>query len=221
MGYDFELDQNTIYIGEAENVTSRLKSHKAKEWTQVVVFVSKDGNLTKAHGKYLEGELINKANSVSKAHVLNSQGSGAMLPESDAADMNVFFNKMLQLLPILGVADFEQPTENAFGSNVIDLICTIKGLKATGYMTPKGFLVEKGSQAVAAHRKSAVRTAKKRDELVQKGVLVMTDDHLVFSRDYEFPSSSAAAAVIRGGASSGPMNWKDRKGRTLKTLESQ
>jgi hypothetical protein len=50
------------YIGEAEVIRERLKQHKTKEfWTSAIVFVSKDENLTKAHVRYLESKLLEKA----------------------------------------------------------------------------------------------------------------------------------------------------------------
>jgi hypothetical protein len=53
-GTDPESGKSAIYIGEAENIRSRIKSHVEKDfWNQAVYFVSKDENLTKAHIRYL------------------------------------------------------------------------------------------------------------------------------------------------------------------------
>ena len=47
-----------LYIGEADDVWARLQSHGNKDsWTSVVVFVSNDLNLTKAHVRWLEAKL--------------------------------------------------------------------------------------------------------------------------------------------------------------------
>ena len=48
--------QITLYVGEADEVNSRLKNHiNGKDWwDSFVCFISKDGNLTKAHVRYLE-----------------------------------------------------------------------------------------------------------------------------------------------------------------------
>ncbi len=43
-------------------------------------------------------------------------------------------------------------------------------------------------------------------------------DHLVFIKDMEFSSPSAAAAVIHGGHTNGLTAWKDAQGKTLKGL---
>ena len=48
------------YIGESEDVADRLASHDRKKefWNEVVIFTSKDENLTKAHVKFLEFNLV-------------------------------------------------------------------------------------------------------------------------------------------------------------------
>jgi D-arabinose 1-dehydrogenase-like Zn-dependent alcohol dehydrogenase len=51
--------KNTVYIGESENVFRRLIEHDRKKdfWNEVIIFTSKDENLTKSHIKYLEARL--------------------------------------------------------------------------------------------------------------------------------------------------------------------
>ena len=81
----------------------RLKQHKGKEfWSSAIAFVSKDENLTKAHVRYLEGRLLAEAVVVGRYKVTNSVSSGAKLPESDLQDMEVFLERIAQLLPVLG-----------------------------------------------------------------------------------------------------------------------
>ena len=49
-GTDPESGKPAIYVGEAECVRDRVKSHNDKDfWNQITFFVSKDENLTKAH----------------------------------------------------------------------------------------------------------------------------------------------------------------------------
>ena len=102
-GVNPESGRDRVYIGEAEVIRNRIKGHLERDfWKTLVFFVSKDENLTKAHIKYLEGKLIDTARSVGRFELENSQSSGSHLPESDAADMDVFLYRMEQLLPILG-----------------------------------------------------------------------------------------------------------------------
>lgn len=58
-GSDPESGKPAIYVGEAESIRDRIKAHLEKDfWNQIIFFISKDENLTKAHIRYLEGKLI-------------------------------------------------------------------------------------------------------------------------------------------------------------------
>jgi len=218
-GVDPESGDKAIYIGEAENVANRLKNHSGKDfWNSATVFVSKDENLTKSHIRYIEGKLISIALESSSSLVMNAASSGAKLPESDAAEMDIFLQKTLQLLPVLGVADFSKSVEAPAKEEDI-LFCKIKGLTAKGKRTSGGFTVYAGSQAVLEHRPSAKRMKKKREQLVEKGLLQPENDHLLFTKDVEFGSPSTAAAIIKGGASNGLTAWKNAKGKPLREIE--
>ena len=224
-GYDPESGKPAIYIGEAECIKERVKAHLERDfWNQIVFFISKDENLTKAHIRYLEGKLIEQARQGKRANVVNGQSSGARLPESDREDMEVFLEKIHQLLPVLGVehlmpAASQTPTE----AGQETLYCEIKGLKAKGHLTPNGFLVLKGSQAVLKDRASAKNypwPLNMRQRLEEEGVFLQTENHFVFTRDEEFSSPSAAAAVIHGGHANGLTAWKNKDRKTLKEIES-
>ena len=62
VGPDAQTSADRIYVGEADDVFDRLKTHAKDDtkdfWTRAVTITSKDFNLTKAHGRYLEGRLI-------------------------------------------------------------------------------------------------------------------------------------------------------------------
>lgn len=224
-GTDPESGRPAIYVGEAESIRSRVKAHVEKDfWNQVVYFVSKDENLTKAHIRYLEGRLIESARTAGRALVINGQASGAKLPESDREDMEVFLGKISQLLPVLGVDLLVRASGPATGQpEKAALLCEIKGHRAKGYRTPNGFVVLKDSEAVARERASTEKwpwPRTQRQALKAEGALIERGDRVVFARDVEFASPSAAASVIHGGHANGLIAWKTSAGRTLKEIES-
>ena len=220
IGNDIETGEPSVYVGETEELVKRLKKHLPIEfWNQAVAFVSKDENLTKAHIKYLEGKLIEIGNKAGKGIIQNNQGSGAKLPESDQAEMDIFLDKILKLLPVLGTTLFSIPEVT---TKKIDdrLICKIKGLTAYGNRTDNGFIVYKDSEAVLDDRPSSGRTRVRREQLVARGILLEQDDHLIFTRDHEFTSPSLAASAIRGGHTNGLTAWKTKAGKKLKEIEA-
>lgn len=224
-GVDPESGQSVVYIGEAESIRERVKGHLDKDfWNHIVFFTSKDENLTKAHIRYLEGRLIEHAKKAGRAEVKNSQASGARLPESDREDMEIFLEKIHQLLPVLGVEVLVPTTLNATGASKLEtLSCEIKGLKAIGHLTPNGIVVFAGSQAVLNERPSSQKypwALNMRQKLKSEGILAIKTNHLLFTQDVEFSSPSAAAAVIHGGHANGLIAWKNKNGKTLKELES-
>jgi hypothetical protein len=224
-GTDPENGEALAYIGEAEIIRERLKQHKAKDfWNAVVVFVSKDENLTKAHIRYLENRLLCEAKKAGRYRLENVNSTNPKLPESDREDMEVFLARIQQMLPVLGT-DLLTPiagsTETAKPRQ--ELLCKNKGAIARGRRTEAGFVVFQGSTAVVAERESAetrhpyVVTLRKK--LIQDGTLVEKDGFLLFMKDAEFDSPSAAAAVIHGGGANGLTAWKDPNGKTLKEIE--
>jgi len=224
-GVNPETGKDKVYIGEAEVIRKRVKGHMEKDfWKTIVFFVSKDENLTKAHIKYLEGKLIETAKTVGRSELENAQSSGSHLPESDAADMDIFLFRMEQLLPILG-QDFLKPVIKQEVTKKSDLLfCKIKNLKATGRQTDNGLVVLKDSEAVLEERQSTQKyryAANLRQTLLNENIVVKKEDRLVFISDYEFSSPSAAAGVIHGGQANGLTSWKDSKGISLKQKEEK
>lgn len=224
-GNDPETGKSTVYVGEAESIGDRLRGHLGKDyWNQVVFFISKDENLTKGLVRYLEGRLIDQIKSAGRAVLQNAQGSGSRLPESDREEMEVFLEKIHQLMPVLGTDALVPVGSISSGqAEKRTLFCEIKGLKATGHLTPTGFVVLRGSQAVLKERASAGQyphAIAPRRRLVEDGTLVQDGAHYVFHRDAEFTSPSAAATVVHGGSANGLLAWKTKDGKTLKDLEA-
>lgn len=225
LGMDATTGNPLAYIGEAEHVGERLKQHKSKEfWNSVIIFVSKDENLTRAHIRYLEGRIISAAKSIGRYELANATESGAHLPEADLHDMEVFLDRITQLLPVLG-SDILTPVETKSEPTAKAklLTCAIKNVLAQGARSPSGFIVLKGSTAVLEDRPSAKTqgawTVSLREKLKADGALIPQGDRLIFTRTVEFASPSAAAAVVIGGTARGPAVWKDSAGKTLAELE--
>ena len=128
-------------------------------------------------------------------------------------------------MPILGVEVLIPIAINADGATEFEsLSCEIKGLKATGHLTPNGIIVLAGSQAVLNDRPSFQKypwPLNMRQKLKDDGVLTVKTDHLLFTKDVEFSSPSAAAAVIHGGHANGLIAWKNKDGKTLKHLQAR
>ena len=224
-GIDPDTNKSVIYIGEAESIGDRIKSHLSKDfWNNVAFFISKDENLTKAHIRYIEGRLIEIAKSADRSVVMNSQGSGSRLPESDREDMEVFLEKMQQVLPVLGIEAFVQAASKIESEAEKEMLtCKIKNVVASGYLTPNRIVVLATSEAVLEERGSAKKWPSvmvQRNKLIEEGGLVQDGDKYVFVKDTEFSSPSSAATVIHGGSANGLTAWVNANGKSLKDLQN-
>lgn len=220
-------DGDTIYIGEGDPVRPRLEQHFAKKdfWTRAVFFVAGPGQLNKAHVQYLEAELVERARAAKRMRLENGNiPARPTLSEADKADMDVFLDNMLGILPVLGIDAFERATAAADRTaSSFSLYCHGRGVEAKGRESAQGFIVEAGSQASIENTPSLIQhfawISKLKEELVANGVLVTEGNAYSFTQDYAFSSPSTASAVVLGRASNGRTDWKDETGRTLKEIQ--
>ena len=145
------------------------------------------------------------------------------LSEAERAFVDVFLDNILGILPVVGVHAFEQSSKNITVSLSMELTCQGNGAKATGYDSPQGFVVHKGS-SVAINVTQSLRDhlphiVKLRDELQKSGVIANGGTNLQFAQDFIFSSPSAASSVVLGHSSNGRTAWKDAAGRTLKQIQ--
>lgn len=217
-----------LYIGEGDPVLDRLESHYAKKdfWTRAVFFAAGPGQLNKAHVQFLESRLIQMAKAARRITLDNvNQPTEPTLSEADRADMQVFLDNMLGILPVLGIHAFEKASAVAAVKKNALLTCSGKGVVATGYEATQGFVVKAGSHAVGETVPSMEQHVKgmfdTRQELIANGVLQAEGSCFLFTQDYVFSSPSTAAAVILGRSANGRIEWKDSQGRTLKELQEK
>ncbi len=211
----------TIYIGEGDPVKDRLNQHYSKKdfWDWAVFFVTKDNSLNKAHVQHLEARLLELAHAAKQCKLDNTQKPLApTLSKSQTADVESFLLDVLSIFPLLGLSVFEKTETSARQSEM--LFINAKGIKATGYEDPKGFVVLKGSQAVKEETNTIptyVTTLRK--DLIGQGVLVDDGSVWKFMQDQVFTSPSSAAAVVQGRSSNGRDDWKNKDGKTLKQIQ--
>jgi len=215
-----------LYIGEGDPVKPRLEDHFARKdfWARAVFFVAGMGQLNKAHVQFLESRLVALAKAAKQVTLDNGNvPAEPFLSEPDRADMEVFLQNMLGILPVLGIHAFESDAGGQTRSGGPTLTCQGKGITATGEETSRGFKVFAGSFAakaeVASLRDHFPRTCEHRAELLKNGVLVPNGERLHFTQDFTFTSPSLAAAVVLGRTANGRIEWKSADGKTLKQLQ--
>jgi hypothetical protein len=219
---DTRNEVNSVYIGEAEEVIKRIPQHQEKDfWTEVLLFVSKDDNLNKAHIKFLEFAMYAKAVEVGRYEIRNGNTPNRpVISEMEQAVMTEFFDNLQLLVGALGYRIFE-PLVNPNTSAAEEyLITASRGANARAVLSSDGMVVLKSSTAAGSEVPSTPESISRlRQLLVTDGALIQQNGGLVFTRDHLFSSPSAAAGVVLGRSANGWVEWKDSAGRTLKDNE--
>ena len=220
------------YIGEADVVADRLRYHHREKtfWDRVVVVTSKDTNLTKSHGRYLESRLISLATQAQRVSLENGTAPPLpSLPEADASDMDYFLAQLQIVLPVLGVNAIRvrsatpavaQPPDGV-ESPIFRLRQTKLGVDATAQQIDGEFTMLEGSLVVATwHGVGKATTTMKaytsyrtqHERLVEDGSIVVENGRGRLRRSIVFSSPSTAGAVALGRSCNGRREWVSTEG---------
>jgi hypothetical protein len=223
-----------IYIGEAENIKTRLKQHLSdpnKDFKELIFFVSKDELLTKTQIRYLESRLVQLALDAKSAQVEN--GNSPSLPtlhEADISDMEYFLEQIKLILPVMGFkflisSTATQSTKESAKSNDSaheTYIIKTRSFNATMIETDQGYIVLKGSEAKKGLSNSCTETYRNmRRKLLETKILVEENEKLIFAEDAVFNSPSAASNMILGRNSNGFTEWVTKRGQTFKDIQEK
>lgn len=251
-GVNDETGGDAVYIGEAEVVIDRISSHVARKpfWTEVVAFTSKDENLTKAHVRYLEAQLVEMAKRANRYELMNcASPQTPSLPRSDRDAMQEFLGAAKMLMGALGHKVLEsliyQPSklsspaatpiagftvnvetgvvagdQNLEGQPVFHL--RVAGIHARAIRTDEGMVVlENSDAAVTTYKSMTGGMSALRQSLIESRIFVPQGAKLRVTQDYLFKSPSQAAGVLVGYSINGRLNWQLDDGTTYAEYETQ
>ncbi len=229
-----EAFDEKIYIGEAENIKTRLKQHLSdpnKDFKELIFFVSKDELLTKTQIRYLESRLVQIALEAKTAQIDN--GNSPSLPtlhEADISDMEYFLEQIKLILPVMGFKFLISSTVSSDSNLVMSTkdevhetyFIKTRTFKATMTETDQGYIVAKGSEAKKLLSNSCTETYRNmRRKLVETEIMIENGDMLVFAEDAVFNSPSAASNMILGRNSNGFTEWVNKQGLTFKEVQEK
>ncbi|MBK1883361.1 GIY-YIG nuclease family protein [Luteolibacter pohnpeiensis] len=215
------------YIGESENVAKRVQGHPATlgfDVTELLLFSSKDDNLTKSHVLWLESALIELATYAKRIKLTNSTAPiTKALSKAELATMLEFLENLKLVAQTAGFHFLERAKVRSTGAVPVAQFYIQKqkqDLKAQAMQSDEGFVILAGSRASGKVTETLGKGyALQREELIEQGVMKLEPDgNYVFTSDALFTSPSAAAAIVSGYPSSGPAMWKDERGVSLGEL---
>lgn len=220
-----ENNIDTLYIGEAEKMLTRLKQHLKDQlyWSECIVVISKDNLLNKAHVKFLENKFYILAKTAGRSVVINSTvPTCSSLSEYDEAMLLEFISNTKLLVNTLGYKIFDTIEDSSIkkqNSKILFYIQAARGADAKGVIVADGFAVLKDSAiattTVPSMPDSLIRL---RNELIENGII---DSNFRFSKDHIFTSPSLAAAVVMGRSANGRTEWKTTDHKSIKDIEEE
>ena len=216
-------ERSRVYIGETEDLRTRLKQHTEtrEDWTEALVFTRKSNELNKAHVTHLEHVLYEALRSADRYEVTNGNTPArSSLHESDTYAMEDFAERVKLLTGVLGhpmfvnlAEAYTTPSESAAPDLLFKLGVPKSSLEARMKRTDEGYVVLKGSHArnsLVDSMKSSSHNA--RQHLLNDGSLVEVAGQLTFQRDTLFSSPSAAGFAVTGRSTNGWTAWTSVKG---------
>ncbi len=100
----------TVYVGQGDAVGDRIASHYSQKdfWDFGVAVVAEGTPLNSAQARWLEHVLVDKAKELGNCHLDNGNSpKQPPLAEWDKVEINGFYKKVLEVLPLLGVSAFD------------------------------------------------------------------------------------------------------------------
>ena len=223
------------YIGEAENMSERLKQHaNSKDWWEQAVLVTTAGDaLHKAHVKYLESRLVEIATNAGHTPLENGNiPPRSSLNEAARANMESFLDTLQMVLPAIRVDLFQTgrrsitTVEEKSLQSAVPVVFHFKmarhDVDASATLSAEEMIVQAGSKVRAewvGDRKHNTHYWRLHDDLVAKGIIALKDGIGLLTENYAFSSPSAAAAVVAGRSANGRTSWKLPDGRTYADWE--
>jgi hypothetical protein len=208
-----DYQQPKAYIGETENFRDRIRDHDYKKtfWQKALVFISKDGAMTKVDVQYLEHLAVKFAIESNRYKLEENKQipKAPNLPEYQTDSIQEFFGDVKLLTSFIGCPIFEiieQKNKQIFYTKY-------RGCDARGFYDENGFIVLKGSKLAKDPVPSFAWKEKRLKEIEE--FATNQGNHYVLKIDRTFTSPSTAADFCIGSSNNGWIVWKDKAGQTL------
>ena len=232
--------KGVVYIGQAgarkngEGILNRLHEHRRNPekdyWTEAIVFTTSNNSFGPTEISYLENRFCNLSLQANRYEVKNGNDpTPGNITEEKECELEEFIDYAKVIMGVLGhklfepitqpTADKEEPADSKQENTVrLYLKRTIKDvgtIEAIGSQTAEGFVVYAGSHIAAVDDDTIPDTIKERR------AKTAVDKEGKLTEELLFTSPSYAAMFVTGKSENGLTRWRDKDGRTLKSLESE
>lgn len=220
---------SSCYVGESEDVATRLGQHlkKREDWDRALVAVDLTRQWTKTHVRYMEYEAIRAVKQGRFDSHNGNAGFTSFTPDPLRAECDELLETIEVLTTTLGSPVLRATATQARtdAANELVLRDTRKTYDARGTYSNDGLTVFTGSRCrvmsgatdgltlVPANHRDRIEVT--RSQLIKVGVLTFDGSTLTFAKDHLFDAPSGAATVVVGNPTNGWDAWRTLDGGTL------
>lgn len=219
------LSWDEIYIWQALNLFERLKWHIRewkKEFKDILCFTTTNNSFDEWDINYLEKSIIALAKEKWEFNLMNlNSWNNTNIKEYRKSDLNSYIEEIKFLLNILWYRFLERLKENNETSENIYFI-EKKWVKAKMLINKNWYIVFSWSYWINKQKENKsffLHYWRIKNELLDKWIIEIKGDKIVFLKDYVFPSSSTQASILLWNSVSWPKTWKNKKQQTLQEIE--
>lgn len=224
--------EDSVYIGEAENIKNRLTEHirsfnrgeKGYYWNTAIIITS--NKLNKTLIRYLENKYVEITKECNRYELLTkTTGANGVISESDQAVMEEFIENSKITINTLGYKvlqplvskKLKNKEEDETNNETEKLYLKFRDTYGEAIQSSEGFILLEGAKISSTTVKSIPKKViKLRRKYEKKGLI----ENNITKTDLIFTSPSQAADFVSGSNLSGPKYWKNKDGKNLNELES-
>lgn len=230
-------DENFVYVGQAGNrkngkglfqrLTEHIKNEEMDFFNEVVVLTTDNNIFGPTELNYLENKFTEKIRAANRYKLKNqNEPNIGNVTEEKEAELSEVMNNSEMIIGSLSYKLFipmistDLDREGVEDKDILYLSRKMRKtnlqIEAKCKQTNEGFVVFKGSMISTDDMKAVPKTIKKlRDELVENKKI----EQGILKENQLFSSASYAAAFVLGTSTNGLIDWKNKEGKTLKSLE--
>jgi hypothetical protein len=240
-GIYFLLDSDyNVYIGEAEDVSARIKQHdkdEEKDWWNIVITInvnSLNSPLSKGHIKYLEGFCFNKIKEAERYMLNQTKPAKTGVSREDQAYLMHIYEDLKILVSTFGYLLFDnkrkilKDDEKELEKDKHVFFMNVHNSDASGEYTSEGFLVYKGSKFNNTHPNlnkvkdsRSIKYYESIEKILKSDKFEIFEGYSTLKEDMLFSSPSGAACTVAFRMYDGWHSWKTKDGKTLDEIYRQ
>ena len=220
LGLYFLFSDSAMYVGSDQDVLKKIQTgHSYADWKETILILSNNGSFTEKNTSYLWAELCKSALQ-GKYKVINDYiPAQPILPDAERDNLETILQMIGALLYTFGRDLFDAKVKVAPPPPPpsLDLFYIKKkgGADARGCWEDGSITVLAGSQIRPTETDDCSESIRGwRRKLMASGIV----RDFKFTQDHRFKTPSRAAVVILGCSSNGWDEWKDKDGKTLKSV---